>query len=47
MRPEVLAAAYHCPLEVRRNNGRYVIEVHPSAWDELLRRGAARPGNVL
>ena len=38
LRPEVLSPAYGCPLEVRRSNGRYYVEVHPAAWEQLLRR---------
>jgi iron complex transport system ATP-binding protein len=38
LRPEVLSPVYGCPLEVRRSNGRYYVEVHPSAWDQLLHR---------
>jgi ABC-type hemin transport system ATPase subunit len=38
LRAEVLSPVYGCPLEVRRSNGRYYVEVHPSAWDQLLHR---------
>jgi iron complex transport system ATP-binding protein len=38
LRPEVLSPVYRCPLEVRRSSGRYYVEVHPSAWEELLHR---------
>jgi iron complex transport system ATP-binding protein len=38
LRPEVVSPVYRCPLEVRRSNGRYYVEVHPSAWEELLHR---------
>lgn len=38
LRPEVLSPVYRCPLEVRRSNGRYYIEVHPSGWEQLLHR---------
>ena len=36
IRPEVLAPVYNCPLDVRRSNGRFYIEVHPRAWEGLL-----------
>jgi iron complex transport system ATP-binding protein len=36
IRPEVLEPVYGCPLEVRRSNGRFYIEVHPRAWEGLL-----------
>lgn len=36
IRSEVLSPVYRCPLEVRRNNGRFYVEVHPAAWAELL-----------
>jgi iron complex transport system ATP-binding protein len=38
LRPEVLSPVYGCPLEVRHTSGRYYVEVHPSAWDQLLNR---------
>lgn len=38
-REEVLSRAYGCPVQVRRSGGRYYLEVHPSAWEELLRNG--------
>jgi len=36
IRSEVLSPVYRCPLEVRRNNGRFYVEVHPAAWGALL-----------
>ncbi len=36
LRAEVLSEVYGCPLSVRTSNGRYYVEVHPAAWDELL-----------
>jgi iron complex transport system ATP-binding protein len=39
LRAEVLSRVYRCPLEVRLSNGRYGVEVHPAAWEALLRRG--------
>jgi len=38
LRPDVLSSVYRCPLEVRQSNGRYYVEVHPAAWEQLLRR---------
>jgi len=38
---DVLEPVYGCPLEVRRSNGRFYIEVHPRAWEGLL--GATPP----
>ena len=38
LRTEVLSPVYRCPLDVRRSNGRYYVEVHPSAWEDLLHR---------
>ena len=37
IRSDVLEAVYGCPLEVRRSNGRFYVEVHPRAWEGLLR----------
>ncbi len=37
VRTEVLALVYGCALEVRKSNGRYYVEVHPSGWGELLK----------
>jgi iron complex transport system ATP-binding protein len=39
LRAEVLSRVYRCPLEVRRQGGRFYVEVHPAAWDDLLKRG--------
>jgi iron complex transport system ATP-binding protein len=38
LRDEVLSPVYRCPVEVRRREGRFYVEVHPSAWGELLHR---------
>jgi iron complex transport system ATP-binding protein len=38
LRAEVLSRVYRCPLEVRRQGGRFYVEVHPAAWDDLLKR---------
>jgi iron complex transport system ATP-binding protein len=43
LRADVLSRAYDFEVQVRRSNGRYYVEVHPRAWDQLLSR-AARPG---
>jgi iron complex transport system ATP-binding protein len=37
LRAELLSAVYHCPLEIRQRGGRRYIEVHPEAWDRLLK----------
>lgn len=31
----VLSDAYKCPVQVRRSNGRFYLEVHPNAWKDL------------
>jgi iron complex transport system ATP-binding protein len=36
LRPEILSPVYGCPVEVRNSGGRYYLEVHPSAWEDLL-----------
>jgi iron complex transport system ATP-binding protein len=38
LRAQVLSPVYGCPVEVRRSGGRYYAEVHPAAWEQLLRR---------
>jgi iron complex transport system ATP-binding protein len=39
LRGEVLSNAYDFEVQVRRSNGRHYVEVHPRAWEQLLRRG--------
>jgi iron complex transport system ATP-binding protein len=39
LRADVLSPVYRCPLEVRRQGGRFYVEVHPAAWDNLLKQG--------
>jgi iron complex transport system ATP-binding protein len=39
LRADVLSRVYRCPLEVRRQAGRFYVEVHPAAWVDLLKRG--------
>jgi iron complex transport system ATP-binding protein len=39
LRAEVLSRAYDFEVQVRQSNGRYYVEVHPRAWEQLLRRG--------
>lgn len=34
----ILSRVYRCPVEVRVNRGRHYVEVHPSAWNDLLHR---------
>jgi iron complex transport system ATP-binding protein len=36
LRADVLSRVYGCPLDVRRQGGRFYVEVHPAAWDNLL-----------
>jgi iron complex transport system ATP-binding protein len=43
LRAEVLSRAYDFEVQVRRSNGRYYVEVHPRAWEQLLAR-ASRAG---
>jgi iron complex transport system ATP-binding protein len=38
LRDDVLSKVYRCPIEVRRREGRFYPEVHPSAWRDLLHR---------
>ena len=43
LRADVLSRAYEFEVQVRRSNGRYYVEVHPRAWEQLLARaGGAR-----
>ena len=37
LRSEVLSPVYHCPLEVTRLGGRFYAQVHPGAWEGILR----------
>ncbi|HEX4797506.1 MAG TPA: ATP-binding cassette domain-containing protein [Humisphaera sp.] len=37
LRSEVLSPVYHCPLEVTRLGGRFYAQVHPGAWERILR----------
>jgi iron complex transport system ATP-binding protein len=38
LRPEILSAVYGVEVSVRTSGGRYFLEIHPSAWDELIPR---------
>ncbi|HSU69319.1 MAG TPA: ATP-binding cassette domain-containing protein [Tepidisphaeraceae bacterium] len=38
LRSEVLSPVFGCPIRVTQEAGRYYIQVHPGAWDGLLRR---------
>ena len=38
LRADVLSRAYEFEVQVRRSNGRYYVEVHPRAWEQLLAR---------
>ena len=35
---DILSRVYRCPVEVRVEGGRHYVQVHPTAWRELLRR---------
>ena len=37
---ETLSKVFRCPVEVRLSNGRHYVQVHPTAWRELLHRPA-------
>jgi iron complex transport system ATP-binding protein len=34
--PEILSQAYNCPVHVRSSNGRFYLEVNPTAWNNLI-----------
>jgi len=36
LRPDILSRTFGFPVEVRSSGGRYYLEVHPSAWKDLL-----------
>jgi iron complex transport system ATP-binding protein len=36
LQADVLSRVYRCPLEVRRQGGRFYVEVQPTAWEDLL-----------
>lgn len=38
LRGEILSPVYRCPLDVTRVGGRFYAQVHPGAWETLLRR---------
>jgi iron complex transport system ATP-binding protein len=38
LRSDVMSRVYRCPLDVRNQNGRWSIHVHPGAWEGLLNR---------
>lgn len=38
LRAEVLSPVYGCPMQVRHEAGRYYVQVHPGAWQGILRR---------
>ena len=38
LRDHVLSAVYRCPMNVRQEGGRFYVQVHPGAWQGLLRR---------
>lgn len=39
LREEVLSPVYGCPMQIRQEAGRYYVQVHPGAWQGILRRG--------
>jgi iron complex transport system ATP-binding protein len=38
LREEILSRVYHCPVQVKSEGGRFYVQVHPVAWQELLNR---------
>jgi iron complex transport system ATP-binding protein len=38
LRADILSDVYGFPVQVRTRGGRFYVEVHPSAWERLLRR---------
>jgi iron complex transport system ATP-binding protein len=38
LREEILSRVYHCPVQVKSEGGRFYVQVHPAAWEELLNR---------
>ncbi len=36
LRERTLSEAYGCPVQVHQSGGRYYLEVHPSAWEDLI-----------
>lgn len=39
LQAEVLSPVYGCPMQIRQEAGRYYVQVHPGAWQGILRRG--------
>ena len=37
LRADLLSKVYHCPLEVSESQGRFYLQVHPTAWERLLK----------
>jgi iron complex transport system ATP-binding protein len=37
LREEVLSKVYGCPVEVNEVGGRYYLQVHPAAWDGMIK----------
>jgi iron complex transport system ATP-binding protein len=38
LRAEVLAPVYGCPMQIMQEGGRYYVQVHPGAWQGMIRR---------
>lgn len=38
LRAEVLSPVYRCPMQIKQEAGRYYVQVHPGAWQGILRR---------
>ena len=38
LRADTLSAVYGCPMNVKHDAGRFYVQVHPGAWEGLLRR---------
>jgi iron complex transport system ATP-binding protein len=39
---DILSRVYRCPVEVRTEAGRHYVQVHPTAWRELLHRSGSK-----
>ena len=47
LREGILSRAYGCPVQVRQSGGRYYLEVHPSAWEDLIGADSPRGSAAL
>jgi iron complex transport system ATP-binding protein len=46
LRAEVLSTVYGCPMQVRTEGGRRYVQVHPGAWQGILRRSHSQRGRT-